>query len=97
MEPADEDGREDMSGVYIKGMEIPKSGGISVYIWSSGTVDSANGIYKAISVPDHGRLIDADELKMEERWWDNDYAEDGYDHVIEIKDLENAPTIIPAD
>lgn len=62
--------------VYIKGMEMPTEGFITVTITSDGRVvgnsQKINGkfeyldnkdIASAIPVPDHGRLIDADALK----------------------------------
>lgn len=45
----------------------------------------------------HGRLVDADKLKEEIKLWDNDYTEDGYVHVIEESDIDDAPTIIEPD
>ena len=44
----------------------------------------------------HGRLIDADELKEYEQRWSCDYESDGYSHVVEIKDIDDAPTVIEA-
>ena len=57
-----------MSGIYIKGMEMPQEGEmVCIEIFASGTVmrhyDLTNRkIATAISVPDHGRLIDADAM-----------------------------------
>lgn len=59
-----------MSGIYIHGMDIPKHGSIVlVEVDENGDVYAAydSGItklaqYKAIAVPPHGRLIDADAL-----------------------------------
>ena len=45
-------------------------------------------------LPKHGRLIDADALKECEQKWSCDYESDGYSHVVEIRDIDNAPTII---
>lgn len=45
----------------------------------------------------HGRLIDADSLKEAEQKWSCDYEQDGFSHVVEIRDIDNAPTIIEAD
>ena len=60
-------------GVYIKGMEMPKDGFITITVTSDGRVvgnsKKENGkfeyldnedIAKAVPVPPHGRLIDAD-------------------------------------
>ena len=59
-------------GVYIKGIEMPLPGTFNIiYIYSDGQVHMpswgkgmtpANGV-KAIPIPPHGRLIDADKLK----------------------------------
>lgn len=49
--------------------------------------------YKAIPVPPHGRLIDADELKKKHHWTD-DFYETEY---VEVEDIDAAPTIIPAE
>lgn len=49
-------------------------------------------IYKATTVPPHGRLIDADTLKEKHHWTD-DYYETEY---VEVEDIDAAPTIIPA-
>lgn len=52
----------------------------------------------AVLLPEgHGRLIDADELKESEQLWSCDYEPDGYSHVVEIQDIDTAPTIIEAD
>ena len=45
----------------------------------------------------HGRLIDADALKECEQKWSCDYEPDGYSHVVEIRDIDDEPTIIEAD
>ena len=53
-----------MSGVYIKGLEIPKVP-TRFIVFSDGRIeneDDAAYKYTAIPVPDHGRLIDADKL-----------------------------------
>ena len=82
-----------MSGIYIKGMEMPKDGScVTVRIWSDGRVVGVHNdsfVKQAISVPDHGRLIDADALKEE---WRN-----GFHRKIVDALMEDAPTIIPAD
>ena len=57
--------------ILIKGMEMPKHGGINICIFSDGKIyKSFHGIgfdpvqgACAISVPEHGRLIDADKLE----------------------------------
>lgn len=60
-----------MSGIYIKGMEMPKKGEyrITLYVCDDGyaymdvdlfPVDKDR--FEAVPAPPHGRLIDADEL-----------------------------------
>lgn len=90
-----------MSGVYIK-MPMPTVPQ-TVIIYPDGTVaDVYDGEkYKAIPVPDHGRLIDADSL-------DASVLQAGFSYAITRRKLRytpgevrqkiaNAPTIIPED
>ena len=87
-----------MSGIYIPGMEMPEDSDMIV-IYSDGTtrkylsytkviIDEA----KAVTVPPHGRLIDADCC--------NDYF---YEHMSDdmmiaaMNAINEMPTIIPAD
>lgn len=49
-----------------------------------------------IPVPEHGRLIDADELEYEEAYLNGHY-ELGDVEIVTREDIESAPTIIPAD
>lgn len=85
-------------GVYIN-MEMPEDSDMIV-IYSDGTarkylsytkviIDEA----KAVPIPLHGRLIDADELKKKHHWTD-DFYETEY---VEVEDIDAAPTIIPAE
>ena len=46
-----------------------------------------------IPVPNHGRLIDADALKLKHHWTD-DFYETEY---VEVDDIDDAPTIIEAE
>ncbi len=85
-----------MSGIYITGMEMPKDGFITITVTSDGRVVGNSkkesgkfeyldneDIAKAVPVPDHGRLIDADDFFRE---------------FPELIPYEFAsPTIIPAD
>lgn len=73
-------------GVYIKGMEMPKRWMV-INIHADGRVTAhfdefGKMIGKAVSVPPHGRLIDADALP---------YLD------IEWEDIVNAPTVIEED
>lgn len=50
-------------GVYIKDMEMPKDGCHHIIcIYADGTVATGRREYRAVPVPPHGRLIDADAL-----------------------------------
>ena len=87
-------------GVYIKGMEMPKCGRITIQIGSDGAVYLVTEgkitaeIYMecnpAITVQPHGRLIDADALGNFP--YNMDFC-DGYEADEWV---QNAPTIIPA-
>lgn len=96
--------------VLIKGMEMPnKKNGAVLIIYPNGDAVFEDGYhYKAIPVPPHGRLIDADALDIKRReeqaWIDynvdhhNEYLEGVKDGLHEAaKQLSLAPTIIPAD
>ena len=94
-----------MSGIYIPGMEIPKS------CYDCPCIDAENGRCQAVKsrdfiyeyrphwcplifVPDHGRLIDAD--TMEEECCHGCKNElHKYSNCIDCA-LAQAPTIIPA-
>lgn len=79
-----------MGGIYIKGMEMPTDERVRVVIYQNGQVFVDHGTwfseYEAISVPPHGRLIDADMLLEE--------FDGTYKYVALIK---KAPTIIEAE
>lgn len=91
-----------MSGIYIKGMEMPDNCtrcdyiGLNVAVGCqvmSGTNGRAVDC-PLIFVPDHGRLIDADAIQ----WIETKTIEDNIPVSILIKEqLESVPTIIPAD
>ena len=66
-----------MSGIYIKGLKMPTGDNWrSVRIHSDGSVFRPIGFgdyalikeAKAIAVPDHGELIDRDELNVTDSW-----------------------------
>lgn len=102
-----------MSGIYIKGMKMPKScDECKFFTWKRGignhcainesitfhpTLDGLNVRYEKngncplIAVPDHGRLIDADNA-VNDVWY-------GFAHYTGLLTsmLEDMPTIIPAD
>ena len=83
-----------MSGVYIKGLEMPEPGTVlAIKVFSNGLAtvwDKKVGWkqHPAIPVPDHGRLGDLDALadKCDDPHW-----------CVWLSDIEDAPTVIPAD
>lgn len=90
--------------ILIKGMEMPTlyrtykvrfaesgDGKIIVGIASEGST-AYRPIGEVISVPPHGRLIDADALEADAEW---DERNDGYISFSRIA-IDCAPTIIPA-
>lgn len=89
-----------MSGIYIPGISMPRKGEyqVAIFITEDGAVDVWRGTKrdatprKAISVPDHGDLIDKDETMnaiLEER---------GEDYAPWFAGIVNEmPAIIPAD
>ena len=99
-----------MSDILIKGMEMPVPG---AYTCELGVLDNNTAVltiytpidepqrsYRLVSVPPHGRLIDASE-KIKVQIYD-DMTEDYYMVDMTIDDLlsqgwveANAPTIIP--
>ena len=95
-------------GVYIKGMKMPKGcASCPLYndecfgaykceaaqSWGSDT-ERASGC-PLVPVPKHGRLIDADALEYEEAYLNGHY-ELGDVEIVTRKDIESAPTVIPA-
>lgn len=90
-----------MGGIYIKGMEMPTDERVRVVIYQNGQVFVDHGTwfseYEAISVPPHGRLIDADALIESfdpSDFWNPD-AEDNCFAAVHV--VNTAPTIIPAE
>lgn len=92
-----------MSDILIKGMEMPKDVTL-LAISPDGTVDIISGQPdlswktlkdKAISVPPHGRLVDADEMRDE--WLINGENEYVYDTNAFLESIDNQPTVIPAE
>ncbi len=94
-----------MSGIYIPSMGMPKGRPVCIIIDPAGQVrryDLNNDryaddeLFEAISVPSHGRTIDVDALEYEEAYLNGHY-ELGDVEIVTRKDIESAPTIIPAD
>ena len=93
-----------MNGIYIPGMEMPKNETeeLCIVIRHDGTVHypldlNCNKIANAIPVPDHGRLIDADALKVSLA-----FAEKTGEWVVPVLRavmiiIDEMPTIIPTD
>lgn len=85
-----------MSGIYIKGMEMPTEGGIIVVYKINGQFFAARAgkdeLCSLIPVPDHGRLIDADALN----YFPDDSGITAFDYVIRSQ-IIGAHTFIPAD
>lgn len=89
-------------GVYIAGMEMPKRGMV-VNIYADGRVtdhfdEFGRTIGKAVTVPPHGRLIDADALADKHRTKAYENGGRSYSFHASAKAwVEDAPIIIPAD
>lgn len=90
--------------ILIKDMEIPEGcSALTLKVWPDGQVEifDADGEWKtskAIPVPPHGRLIDADALI--ERMFDQLVAKTmmfGGQYVYTKEEINNAPTVIPSD
>lgn len=107
------EGIAEMSGIYIKGMEMPKSRSRWVVIYPDGKVDYSDKTDEwetldkgAISVPEHGRLGDLDaaveKLKRLREYHSDDsrsgvFIAHGISQCIEVLTGKEVPTIIPAD
>ena len=95
-----------MSGIYIKGMDMPKSCYVCPFnVFKICLINTLQeGKYSVthscplVPVPDHGRLIDADALIADIQPTDED-ANTGADLVLNVflAVLKAEPTIIPAD
>lgn len=94
--------------VYITNMDIPKDEAVALYIYPDGRVKlwrpqaAVSHEYKAVPVPPHGRLIDADKQDAQietliERHL-HGYTKSTWDFVCELRDiLKRNSTIIPAE
>ena len=89
-----------MSGIYIPGMEMPKDGEkLYMIAFSDGKACASYKPFEwheVVSVPPHGRLVDADRLGMtdfEIVMCNGDYKELA---KMILEKIENAPTVIPA-
>ena len=93
-----------MSGVYIKGLEMPTGKeGVAVIIYPDGEAvvepfDIGFSKYcEAIPVPDHGRLIEEDAAYDKIADEAGEEAGNYVDMDVVGRGLEYTPTIIPAD
>ena len=84
-----------MADILIKGIQFPKFSPHVIEVYPDGTaIAQGKGIYgKAVPVPPHGRLIDADELIDDVRRHSESYFADDFAHEW----VDKAPTVIPAD
>lgn len=91
-----------MAGIYIPNVELPDANHfLAMIVFSDGCACSgAKIVGKAIPVPDHGRLVDADALaafaestKEEHPYW----RVSGSGMAVILRSQRYAPTIIPAD
>lgn len=88
-----------MAEILIKGLEMPKDDILRIEICPNGQVNRIIGWAlsemkrgEAIEVPPHGDLIDRNELPI---IGITDYMNEGHT-VVELEDVQNAPTVIPA-
>ena len=88
-----------MSDILIKGMGIPKDCKyVDVRIFRDGTATTSSAeepFYKKMDVAEvptpHGDLIDRDALIKQAR------TQFDWNDVVDVEDITNAPTIIPAE
>ena len=88
-----EKGEKGMSGVYIKGMEMPTEGCVVAIYKINGKFYAGNELCEVIPVPNHGNLIDRDALEADLNIWQGDYADSAFSETA----IDDAPVIIPAD
>ena len=88
-------------GVYIKGVEMPKSCFDCRYICglsnSHKFTRKRHPLCPIVPVPKHGDLIDRDEL-LKQKWESSDWECGGcHAVVVSAYDIEDAPTVIEAE
>ena len=89
-------------GVYITGMEMPKSdsgGCMDIRIYPDGAVYVIDGSrqvpqrFKAVPVPPHGRLIDADALERDiNQYIGGEESRSRFHHWVQVQN-----TVFPGD
>ena len=100
--------------ILIKGMEMPKGRPVCVVIDAAGQARrydlnndryADDNLFEAVSVPPHGRLIDADALWEKMHHLSNNegaHKDSAVDDSLILRDsacylIEESPTIIPAE
>ena len=97
-----------MSGIYIKGMGMPKAG---AYTCELGVLDENTAVltintpinesqrsYRLIPVPEHGRLIESEPLEaIFETFAYKNNGKNYAQYIVAKTWVENSPTIILAD
>ena len=96
-----------MSDILIRGLEMPKDGFITITVTSDGRVVGNSkkesgrfeyldneDIAKAVPVPPHGRLIDADKIPYRKIMLDDD---DEFYYGVTQPYIDRMPTIILAE
>ena len=90
-------------GVYIKGLQMPKNMKFKAVVYLSAetayvhTDEMGGGVFetcKAFSVPDHGDLIDRDELMKHGVYMPQD---GGYLPLVYMSYVKGAKAVIPAE
>ena len=89
-------------GVYIKGMDMPHEGYREIRVYPNGEVKvlsyfSDRYKAKAVEIPKHGRLIDADALKAEWIRGENDSETDKAWITTVRRSINDAPTVIESE
>lgn len=88
--------------ILIKGMEMPQDGVYWCEIGVAGEIATITfhgedrKSFHLASIPPHGRLIDADAFAMSDRMVGK-FMMFGGEYVYTQSEIDNAPTIIPAE
>ena len=81
--------------IIIKGLSLPERGCLNVQIWPDGRVNELRGgiEWTAMELPDHGDLVDIDEVMKTASEMDIYWETECELPMI----LRNAPVLIPAE